>query len=94
MELLVNKVICPHLSHLITQKTEYITLKVKFVIYWTVKKFNWLHLWNASRYQAEILTQDRYEPVASFKAIKQKIDYCAQKDSFPKLGHLYGITFS
>jgi len=56
MELFVDKVICPHL---ITQCT--ITLKVKFVMYWTVS------LWNVSRYQAEILKQDRYEPVASFK---------------------------
>jgi len=28
-------------------------------MYWTV---NWLYLLNTSRYQAEIVTQDRYEP--------------------------------
>jgi len=62
-----NGVICQqsYLSYLITQKTQYMDIyKSKFVIHWTV---NWPYLLSASRYQAEIFTQDRYEPGASFK---------------------------
>jgi len=38
--------------------------KSKLVMYWIV---NWPYLWSALRYQAEIFTQHRHEPGASFK---------------------------
>jgi len=63
MELFVNKVICHHLSYLITQTNSIHSYKSKFVMYWTVIG----HISGVLQDIKLKFSHKTYEPGASFK---------------------------